>query len=186
MSDDLKHYLRALDRFGATVRAVGPDQWHARTPDEDWNVRELVNHVLVEQLWAPPLLDGASIDDVGDRFDGDQLGDDPAATWRSAEAGARAAFSADGALERTVALSYGDTPARAYAQQMTDDLLLHGWDLARAVGADERLDPELVRSALDRADPEHLAGSGLFGKPIDVPADADAQTRLLAAYGRRA
>src|SRR5215217_7216662 len=100
-------YARAVDQFGPRVAAVG-DRWPAPTPDADWDVRALVNHVLNENLWAPPLLKGMTIAEVGDRFDGDQLGDDPQATWAAAAAASVASVRGDGALDRTVHVSFGD------------------------------------------------------------------------------
>ena len=74
------------DRVGSSTAGseVGADQWALDTPCTEWNVRTLVNHVTVEDLWVPPLLRGATIEEIGDRFDGDQLGDDPKAAWRTA------------------------------------------------------------------------------------------------------
>ncbi len=164
-----------------------PEQWHNPTPCTEWDVRALVNHVVTEQLWAPLLLDGATIEDIGDRFDGDQLGDDPVAAWASAAAAAREAFAAPGALRRSVELSYGRRPAQGYCQEMTMDLAVHAWDLARGVEADERLDPDLASDVLAFIEPQadQLAESGLFASPVAVSDDADAQTRLLALLGRR-
>jgi uncharacterized protein (TIGR03086 family) len=70
---------------------------------------------------------------------------------------------------------------------MTMDLTVHAWDLARGIGADERLDPELINEVLAFVEPqgEQLAGSGLFAPPVAVSDDADSQTRLLALLGRR-
>src|SRR5512142_3482592 len=67
----------AVEEFGARVRQIGDHQWQAATPDEDWSVRDLVNHVVGEDLWAPPLLAGSTITEVGERFDGDVLGAEP-------------------------------------------------------------------------------------------------------------
>jgi uncharacterized protein (TIGR03086 family) len=186
--DDLRaRHRRAIDGFGERVHAVGPDQWDRPTPCGEWDVRALVNHLVVEQLWVPPLLDGLGIDEIGDRFDGDQLGGDPVEAWDAAAGAALAAFAAPDALEAEVELSYGSQPAPAYLREMTADALVHTWDLARGIGADDTLDPELVELALawveDRAD--ELQASGLFDPPVPVPDDADAQTRLLAALGRR-
>src|SRR5215217_2149838 len=107
MADLVELFERAVTRFGDRV-AVIDDQWSASTPDSDWDVRALVNHVLSENLWAPPLLQGRTIAEVGDRFDGDQLGDDPQATWAAAAAASVASVRGDGALDRTVHVSFGD------------------------------------------------------------------------------
>jgi uncharacterized protein (TIGR03086 family) len=85
-----------------------------------------------------------------------------------------------------VHLSYGDEPATEYITQLVTDLLVHGWDLSRAIGADEQLDTELVgfvwQAWKDRED--MIRGSGVFGERVDVAPDADAQTRLLGLFGR--
>ncbi|HEX2117585.1 MAG TPA: maleylpyruvate isomerase N-terminal domain-containing protein, partial [Acidimicrobiales bacterium] len=75
MDDLVALFGRAVEGFGRDVAAVRPDQWRDPTPDDEWDVRALVNHLVIEDLWAPPLLDGLTIAQVGDRFDGDQLGD---------------------------------------------------------------------------------------------------------------
>lgn len=180
-------FVRGVAEFDRRVRSVRAEQWGNSTPCTEWDVRALVNHVVTEQLWAPLLLDGATVEDIGDRFDGDQLGDDPVAVWASVAAAAREAFAAPGALRRSVELSYGRRPAQGYCQEMTMDLTVHAWDLARGIEADERLDPELVSDVLAFIEPqvEQLAGSGLFAPPVAVSDDADAQTRLLALLGRR-
>jgi uncharacterized protein (TIGR03086 family) len=183
----VSRFASAMGEFDRRVRAVRPDQWQDPTPCTEWDVRALVDHVVTEQLWAPLLLSGATIDDVGDRFDGDQLGDDPVAAWASAAAAAREAFAAPSALRGHVELSYGRRPADGYCQEMTLDLAVHAWDLARGIGADERLDEELTREVLAFIEPqvEQLAGTGMFAPPVAVGDDADAQTRLLALLGRR-
>jgi uncharacterized protein (TIGR03086 family) len=185
----LRMYGDAVAFFARGVHSVGKDQWDDPTPDEDWSVRDLVNHLTVEQLWVPPLvLDGARIPDHDERLAGDQLGEDPVGTWDRASAAALAAFGTPGALRRLVHLSYGDTRAAAYCAQMTTDAAVHGWDLARALGVDETIPPHLVAFALEESAPyaDGLQATGLFAAPVPVPADADAQTRLLARLGRRA
>ncbi|MEV4442760.1 TIGR03086 family metal-binding protein [Streptomyces sp. NPDC049577] len=183
----LARHGEALDLFGERVHAVTPGQWDAPTPCTEWTVRDLVNHLTVEQLWVPPLLEGASIEEVGDRFDGDRLGDDPVAAWDRAAEDARTAFAARGALGRTVELSYGSTGADAYCAQMTADAVVHAWDLARAIGADEHPSKALVDFTRREFGPytDSLSGTGLFGKPVPVPPGADAWAELLAGLGRR-
>ncbi|MFH8366851.1 TIGR03086 family metal-binding protein [Streptomyces sp. NPDC018031] len=187
--ETLTRYGQALDLFSDRVHAARPDQWDAPTPCTEWSVRDLVNHLTVEQLWVPPLVqDGRTTEDLGDAFDGDVLGEDPVAAWDRAAAAAREAFAAPGALDRTVGLSYGDTSAEDYCSQMTADAVVHGWDLARAVGADERIPDELLAFTAREVTPYagDLAQTGLFAAPVEPPPGADAQTALLALLGRRA
>jgi uncharacterized protein (TIGR03086 family) len=179
---------RAVAGFDARVQQIGDHQWQAATPDEDWNVRDLVNHLVGEDLWAPPLLAGSTIAEVGDRFDGDVLGAEPKAAWTLVSAAAVRAVEEDGAMDRIVHLSFGDFPGREYAMQLLADHLIHAWDLARAIGADERLDTGLVASCATWFDAVEDAyrGAGAIGARPPVPADADAQTVLLARFGRHA
>ncbi|HEU5111616.1 MAG TPA: TIGR03086 family metal-binding protein, partial [Micromonosporaceae bacterium] len=134
--DILDLYGRSLDEFVARVRAVDDTLWSAPTPCAGWDVRQLVNHVVYEDRWTVPLFAGRTIAEIGDRFEGDLLGADPAATAADAAAEARAAVAEPGALERTVHLSFGPTPAAEYATQLLADHLVHAWDVAVAVGAD--------------------------------------------------
>jgi len=119
---------RAVAEFDARVRQIGDHQWQAATPDEDWSVRDLVNHVAGEDLWAPPLLAGSTIAEVGDRFEGDVLGSEPKAAWTAASAAAVRAVQADGAMDRIVHLSFGDFPGSEYTLQLFADHLIHAWD----------------------------------------------------------
>ncbi|MFJ2768766.1 TIGR03086 family metal-binding protein [Streptomyces sp. NPDC087300] len=185
----LDRHAQALGLFTDRVHAVRADQWDAPTPCTEWTVRDLVAHLTGEQLWVPPLVrDGATTASVGDAFDGDVLGSDPVASWDTAAAASRAAFRAPGALDRTVHLSFGATSAAFYCGQMTTDLVVHAWDLSRAIGADESLPAALVDFSVREVEPyaAELAGSGLFVAAVEPPSDADAQTRLLALLGRRA
>jgi uncharacterized protein (TIGR03086 family) len=187
-ADQAALHRRAVEEFDARVRAVGDDQWDLPTPCSDWTVRQLVNHLVYENRWTVPLMEGSTIAAVGDRYEGDLLGDDPKGAWAESSADAVAAVQADGALERTVDLSSGPTPAGEYVSQLFADHLIHAWDLARAVGADERLDPELVDACaawFTRMEPLYRS-IGAIGKRPQTPPDADAQTILLAAFGRSA
>ena len=187
-TDVRKLYHRAMDAFGDHVHAVRDDQWTAPTPCTDWDVRALVNHVVGENRWAVPLFAGGTVEEVGDRFDGDLLGGDPVAAWDDSAAAAIAAVDDPGAMDRTVHLSFGDFPGREYAMQLLADLLVHGWDLARGIGADQGMDPELVEVCRGWfggvADAYRSAGAVAARPP--VPPDADARTQLLADFGRSA
>jgi len=185
MAQDVRRlFRRAADEFGRRVHDVKDDQWDAPTPCAEWDVRAVVNHLVYEMRWAPPLFAGRTVAEVGDRFEGDLLGDDPRAAWDDAAREAVAAVDADSAMERTVHLSYGDVPGSEYAMQMFADLLIHGWDLARGAGQDERLDQELVAAcaAWFGNVEDMVRGVGLIGPRIEV--EGDEQARLLGRYGR--
>lgn len=186
--DVLKLHRHAVEHFDRQVEAIGPDQWNLPTPCTDWDVRALVNHLVYENDWSVPLLHGATIAEVGDRFEGDLLGDDPKATWRRSSQEALAAAAEDGVLDRSVSLSSGPRDAGAYLAELFCDHLIHGWDLARAIGGDERLDPDLTEAcyAMSKPREDRMKASGAFGERITVADDADLQTKLLAVYGRTA
>src|SRR3954454_10501147 len=107
MTEPMALFQRAADGFGRHVHAVDAGQWHDHTPDTDWDVRMLVNHVAVEQLWVPPLVDGKTVEEIGSSLDGDQLREDPVAAWDAAVAASTASFGAPGVLDRSVTLSSG-------------------------------------------------------------------------------
>ncbi|SFD97416.1 TIGR03086 family metal-binding protein [Blastococcus tunisiensis] len=184
----LELFQRAQNQFTDRVDAVEPGQWD----DESlpgWTVADLVAHLVNEQLWVAPLLAGEPVDLIEGRFpDGtdDLLGDDPVAGWETAADGALSAFAQDDALRHTVHLSRGPVPAADYIFEMTADLTVHAWDLARATNGDTVLDGELVTAGLLYA--ERLPEEGIPGiidPPLDVPPSAPPQTRLLARFGRR-
>jgi uncharacterized protein (TIGR03086 family) len=188
MDDIAGLYRRASDRYGSLVQAVKDDQWGQPTPCREWDVRTLVNHLVNENLWVPPLFEGKRIADVGDRFDGDVLGGDPVAAWSAAAGPAVSAIGEDGAMDRIVHLSFGDVPGSEYTWQLFADHLIHGWDLARAIGSDEGMDPDLVQACAGWfADREQLYRQvGAVADRPEIPEETDAQTELLARFGRRA
>jgi len=179
-------HRRAVELWEARVSTVADDQWEASTPCTGWNVRDLVNHVVGEELWTAPLLEGSTIEQVGSRFDGDVLGDDPVATSHRAARTALAAVDENASVRDTVHLSYGDESTDEYLCQLAADHLVHGWDLAVATGGDPSLAPDLVDEvAVWFAGRESAyRASGAIGPHVEVRGDA--QTELLAAFGRDA
>lgn len=176
-----------MDVFDRAVHRVEAGDWDSPTPCTEWDVRDLVGHIVGEQLWVPELLAGMTIEEIGDKYDGDVLGDDPIGAWTAASQAARAAWLAPGTLDRGVHLSFGDTDGREYCWQMTVDLAVHGWDLATALGKEAGMGDELATALLGYVEPRAAAwqGAGIFADPVPVPDDADPQSRLVAMLGRR-
>jgi uncharacterized protein (TIGR03086 family) len=179
-------HARALSATGQVVAAIPPDRWQAGTPCSEWTVRALVNHLVSGNLWAAELGTGATVEEVGQRLDGDVLGSDPAAAYAASAGLAVAAFSRPGGLQDNCAVSYGPVTGAVYAGHRFIDVLVHGWDLAIATGQDPAIDADLVDACQQIAEPQidPLRASGAFGPGLAVPAGASAQTRLLAMLGR--
>lgn len=179
-------YRRCAEVFDAIVDRLDPGDLSRPTPCEGWDVRTVLNHVVAEALWLSQLLAGLTIADVGDVFDGDVLGEDPGRSWRAADAGARYAA---GAVDQTrpITLSFGTVPAAEYLRQVAADHLIHAWDVARGIDVDLRLPDDVVAEvALWFADAEDgYRSAGAIGPAVSALPTADAQTLLLARFGRR-
>jgi len=176
----------ALEATGRIVSGVAVDKWGAATPCADWNVRELVNHLVAGNWWAAELAAGATIADVGDKLDGDVLGIDPVGSYNESARAASAVFHRPGAMVAPCAVSYGPVPGSIYAGHRFLDVLVHGWDLAIASGQDPTLDSTLVQGCLEVVEPqaELLRESGMFRADVAAQPGASSQTRLLALLGR--
>jgi uncharacterized protein (TIGR03086 family) len=181
--DDLDALDRAVDGFGERLALVA-DRWTAPTPCDDWDVRWLCAHVVGGNRFAVLILGGASAADALSQIMAVRhIGARPVDDLRAGAADMRAAFAAPGTLERTVDHPSGELTGERFLRLRIYDVLLHTWDLAKALGAADRLDDVLVRRVLDEVD----------GGPIgDIPAAAERaatpglsdQERLLRLTGR--
>ncbi len=183
----LEAYGSAMASFDRLVGQIGENDWGAPTPCTEWTVRDLLNHLVAEQLWVPELLAWATIADVGDRYDGDVLADDPVGRWRVAAKAAREALLRPGLLEGEVHLSRGLTPAPEYGWELTLDLAVHGWDLAQGIGAGSPIDPRLAETLLAIFDDQvqQWRNWGIFAAPVPIEPEADPPARLVALLGRQ-
>ena len=182
MSEISDHFRRVADDFTARVDAVPADGWDRPSPCEGWVARDVVGHV-VDTL-------GMFLGRVGVEMPvGPSVKDDPAGAWRTARGAAEAALG-DPAVARREYESpmFGTTTLEQTVGTFgVGDVLIHTWDLARAVGLDERLDQEEVRRLFESMEPndELMRQGTAFGPRVEVPDDADEQTKLLAFTGRR-
>src|SRR5579872_7110590 len=141
-------YIKAMQSTRGYMNGVKTDQWHGPTPCSEWDLKQVANHIIGENLWAAELFKGKRIAEVGNRFDADLTAADPAAAYAMSVEAAAPVVSAPGAMAAICHLSFGDYSGSDYAAQLFMDLLVHGWDIATATGQDARLDPELVQACL--------------------------------------
>jgi uncharacterized protein (TIGR03086 family) len=183
--DVISLHGRCVAEFVARVAAVPADCWDLPTPCAEWSARALVNHVIGEDRWTVPLLEGATIADVGAEFDGDLLGHDPAASTRRAADEAVAMVAEVLPVGGRVHLSYGDEDMAEYVHQLAADHLIHAWDLAVATGGETSLDAELVTAVAEWfSDREALYRSAGAIGPRPEGTFEDPSAVLLAAFGR--
>lgn len=180
---------RAGDDFRTRLAAVD-DDWTRPTPCDEWDVRGLVNHLVTADTTTVRLLAGATREDVMGLIGADHLGGDAMTSCAAAASAQIDAFREPGALERIVPHPAFDMPGSQLLDFRIGDTLLHTWDLARAIGADDRLDAELVEFVWQSLEPlaDLLPASGAFGqgRSETLPVDASLQDRLLDLSGRRA
>jgi uncharacterized protein (TIGR03086 family) len=169
-------------RFGALADGVRPDQWDGPSPVAEWRVRDVVRH-LVE--WFPAFLAGGAGIELPP---GPSVDDDPAGAWRHLQDQVQALLDDPASAERVVSNPHiGDVPLpQAVSQFFTADVFMHSWDLARASGQDDTLDPGRCVDLLSGMQPieELMRGSGQYGARVPVPDDADPQTKMLGFIGR--
>lgn len=180
---------RAGNGFASLVRHVADNQWDLPTPCDGWNVRAVVGHVAAGSRMAAALADGASRNDAISILGMDHLGADPVGSIEAALNAQLVAFRQPEVADRILPHPAGDMPGAQVLRFRVGDVLVHQWDLARAIGADDTLDAGLVHEVIDAISPmvPMMAASGVFGAGPsgDVSDDAPMQTRLLDAMGRR-
>lgn len=180
---------RAAQALIDIASAVKPDQLTAPTPCGDWDVRDLVNHLI---LWsgiraaraarkeAPPADDPTndSTDFTGDGGWADLLAKEISA--------AVAAWERPRAWEGDTGLAGGSLPASTIAGMIFGEYALHGWDLARATGQEFRCDDDVAAALLAYVEGMAEPGRqyGVFGDAVPVPDDASVLDRALALSGR--
>jgi uncharacterized protein (TIGR03086 family) len=183
--DPKRLYLYALEEATKVVEQVEPEHMGLPTPDSEWSVHDLLQHITYELAWTADIVAGRTVGEVGDRYDGELLNGDLANAWKDYELAARVAV-AGADLHGTAHLSYADKTVGEYLVEAGNDQLIHAWDLGQAVGVtvrfDEKVADELYQHALARR--EELLGSGLFAAPVEVPDSANMQTKLLGILGR--
>jgi uncharacterized protein (TIGR03086 family) len=187
-----ERYRRRAEAFEQKVAGVRPEQWGNQSPCEKWTARDVVDHVVV--------MHGVMLRPVGQALELERsVQDDPLAAFRAARTAVEAVLD-----DPALAVQECETPtgrmtaADQIDRVVSDDLVLHGWDLARATGQDETMDQvdvELLwasNSAIPAEVIEMYRTPGAFGPGIEVfgpeiaaPEGASLQDRLLGFIGRQ-
>jgi uncharacterized protein (TIGR03086 family) len=182
MSEIADRYRKVAAAFTRTAEQVPDGAWDNPAPCEGWVARDVVRH-MVE--WMPGLL----FSDVGVELpQPPSVDEDPVGAWRVVDAAIQAALDDPEVASREFVTRPGRfSVENAVGALCLGDVLVHTWDLARATGLDETLDPDEVHRLYEGMEPmdQVLRESGQFGARVDVPADADEQTKLIAFTGRR-
>jgi uncharacterized protein (TIGR03086 family) len=180
MSEISDRYRKVAAGFTDRVEAVSADGWDRPSPCAGWSARDVVRHVGESS--------GRFLGRVDVRLpEIPSVDDDPVASWRAARDAVLAALE-----DPDVATLAYDSPMGQTTLERTigmfgvGDVLVHTWDLARATGLDERLDPDEVRRLFEVMEPndEMMRQGDAFGPRVPVGDDADDQTKLLAFTGR--
>lgn len=203
---------RAVQATLSVIQRVRPDDFDRPTPCEGWDVRALLNHmagvcILVEDAARRALGDGADPSGTGlDAGSADLVQRARDATVRGEPLGLADAdllgacaqvaerierrWQASGLLDTTLDLGFTQAPGTLGSEILMTDQLLHGWDLAQALGQPYRVDEDLAAAALAMMqrlyDPAQRGPGRAFAEPVPCPEDAPVQERLIAFSGRRA
>lgn len=189
-------YIAAEQALTNVIKQIKTEQLKQNLPD--WfqigrtqdrskiTLRDIINYHAYDTAWVPETLAGKTIAEVGDKYDGDLLGEGPIASYmKLADAAIAAAKTAE--LDKTVHLTYGDWPAREYFKHITSFRGFRTYDIAKLIGADTKLPDDLVQGMYEEFKPEaeNWRKMGIFGPEYPTAADSDLQTKLFAMCGHQ-
>jgi uncharacterized protein (TIGR03086 family) len=182
MTEVQKSYRLVSSGFDAAVRAVTPDKWEVQSPCAQWKARDVVAHVIEGHRGVIASVTGGESVPLG-------ADEDPRQAWETASRAMEEISGDPEAVAKEMDGPTGRMPVgEVIGQFVTMDVLVHTWDLARTVGADERLDDDSVRRAFEALKPldAMIRQPSVFGPKLDPPQGADLQTEFLYFLGRRA
>lgn len=183
-------FLQADAALRSVIDPIAPDQLNEPAP-ADWAVtpnptlRDVLAAHARDEAWLPDVLLGRTIEETGDSYNGDLLGDDPIGAYDRLNDLATAAVSQDLDPGKIVHLSYGDFSVREYLEHVSIYRAFQAWSIARLLGWDYALPAELVESLEEVVGPQidGFRAIGVFPAEVPVPDDADRETRLLGRVG---
>lgn len=183
-------FLMADAALRDVIDMLEPEQLAVPVPAE-WSrkanptLRDILAAHAYDEAWVPDLIAGRTIAEVGDRYDGELLGEDPIESYDELNDAATEAVSGDLDLSRATHLSYGDFPLGEALEHLTIYRAFQAWSIARLVGLDFSLPDPLVDGLWESVIPnvESWREIGVFPPEVAVPAGADRETQLLGKTG---
>lgn len=173
--DPRPQFAVALDQIERRVDASEPDDFGRPTPCAEYDVRTLLAHLVGGDMTLVP--------DPADDVTGDE-----GAAFRHARADLERVWASDADLAKSYTLAWGTMTGHELLDAYTHEFTVHAWDLSRATGASNDLDPVLAEVALDwftrNVPAEDRSDGGPFAPVVAVPDDADVYIRLAAYVGR--
>jgi len=185
MEPSSKILLRAVDQTGKIVSTMGYGQLKLTTPCTEWNVRDVVNHLISSLYMFSQAAMGAPFN--MEEFGVDRVKYDAVVSYGQESAKLKIALGRSGVLEQEWLLPFGETPGSLAVDIAIIEFVAHGWDLAKSTTSSVPLDPELSEVALTNA--RELVSQfgrqeGVFGPEVAPPEGADVHQRLAAFLGR--
>jgi uncharacterized protein (TIGR03086 family) len=180
MTQISERYGKLADAFANKIAKVSPDAWSNQSPCAEWKARDVVRHVVDTQ--------GMFLGFIGEKLgDIPSVDDDPAGAFKAASTQVRANLEDPAKAKAEYEGFMGKSTFEGGVDKfLSTDLVVHGWDLAKATGQDDTIDPDEIPRVQKVAESfgDALRSPGAFGPAVDAPAGADAQTKLIAFLGR--
>lgn len=184
-NDSSKILIRAVEQTGRIISGMGVGQLSLSTPCKEWNVRDVVNHLISSLHMFSQAAMGAKFN--LEEFGIDRVKYDAAVSYGQEAAKLKIALGRAGVLDQEWQLAFGETPGWLAVDIAIIEFVGHGWDIARATNTKVQLDPELADVALANArelTSQFGRQEGVFAPELPAPEGADAYQRLAAFIGR--
>ncbi len=183
-SDEIALLEQAVAHTRKYVAGAKPNQMNDSTPCDKWNVKQLLDHISGAATYGIGVLGGAQAS--GEAHDAAKAGTTVEA-YDKATKQLVAAAKQPGALQKMVKGPTGEMAGGKFLSIITNDVLIHGWDLAKATKQDTKLPANLVETIYAAMSPgfANLSKSPAFKPVVSVAANASLQDKLIAGLGRK-
>ena len=182
--DSKQLFFNCIDKVDEVIDNLKISDFNKPTPDEGWNVNRLLEHMFYELYWIPDIISDKTIEEVGDKYDKDYVNHNFKRNWKIGSDKAKKAVK-QAEFGQNVYLSFSIVTNEDYINQVSGEMLIHAWDLAKAINFPLIFGEQLSQNIYKLAKPkiESMRLSGMF-KSIKVNDSADITTKVLALYGR--